>query len=147
MIRPYAPSDRQALLEIFKRNTPEYFDPAEINDFTKYLDEFSDTYLTIEHQNKIAGGTGYYISHDDRSGHISWIFIHPDFKGLGLGREAVENCLAILKSNPNVERLGVATSQLTYRFFERFGFVLVRTENDYWGPGLHLYLMQQFLTK
>ena len=53
MIRPYKKSDKSQLVEIFKLNTPKYFDPLEINDFNDYLEQQSETYFTIEYQNKI----------------------------------------------------------------------------------------------
>ena len=56
MIRPFIPSDKQQLVEIFNLNTPQYFDPKEIHDFEAYLVQYGDTYLTIEHEAKIVGG-------------------------------------------------------------------------------------------
>ena len=34
---------------------------------------------------------------------------------------------------------------LAYRFFEKFGLVLIKTEKDYWGKGLDLYWMEMEL--
>jgi ribosomal protein S18 acetylase RimI-like enzyme len=143
MIRPYNVADKEQLVAIFKLNTPKYFDPKEVKDFEEYLDQYSDTYLTIEHNNKIVGGTGYYVNDSKKSGHITWIFVHPGSAGLGIGKQAVEYCLAILKANPAVEKLVVSTSQFAYRFFEKFGYQLIQTEKDYWAQGLDLYLMEQ----
>jgi ribosomal protein S18 acetylase RimI-like enzyme len=44
-----------------------------------------------------------------------------------------------------VKKLVVRTSQLAYKFFERLGYHLIRTEKDYWGKGLDLYLMEQVI--
>jgi len=38
MIRKYNPTDRPELIEVFKLNTPTYFDPKEVSDFEEYLD-------------------------------------------------------------------------------------------------------------
>jgi ribosomal protein S18 acetylase RimI-like enzyme len=146
MIRPYTVADKPTLLEIFKLNTPQYFDPGEVKDFDAYLDTNGDTYLIIEHENKIVGGAGYRITQNNTIANITWIFFHPDSAGLGLGKKSVDHCLAIFKSMPTVEKLVVTTSQLAYKFFEKFGLTLVKTETDYWGPGLHLYLMEKDLT-
>lgn len=145
MIRPYHFADRAALLNIFKMNTPQYFDPEEAKDFEAYLSDNGDTYLTIENQNKIVGGTGYQITDNGTIGRITWIFFHPDSAGLGLGRQSLEYCMAIFKSMPTVQKLVVTTSQLAYKFFAKFGFHLVKTEKDYWGRGLDLYLMEMAL--
>ena len=142
MIRPYKSSDKPRLLEIFKLNTPEYFDCSEEKDFLEYLEENGDTYLTIEMNKVIVGGIGYYVNESDRSGQITWIFFDPGHSGQGLGRQAVEYCLAILNKDERVERLTVRTSQLAYKFFEKFGYQINRIEKDYWGLGLDLYEME-----
>lgn len=145
MIRPFKTTDRETLLEIFKMNTPQYFDPGEIRDFEAYLDDNGDTYLTIEHQNKVVGGTGYQITDQATIGRITWIFFHPDSAGLGLGRQSMEHCLSLFRRVPTLQKLVVTTSQLAFGFFEKFGLVLVKTEKDYWGQGLDLYLMEMKL--
>ncbi len=142
MIRQYKISDRPELIEIFKLNTPAYFDPKEINDLEEYLDQNSDTYFTVEYENKIIGGAGYQITDNNSIGRITWIFFHPDYSGHGYGRQAVGHCLTILKSNPKLKKLIVTTSQLAYKFFAKFGYTLTRIEKDYWGIGLDLYVME-----
>lgn len=143
MIRPFKISDKKQLIEIFTLNTPKYFAPKEIHDFEDYLEQQSETYFTIEHQNEIVGGIGYYIKESDKSGRITWIFFHPNYSGYGLGTKAVEHCLNIIKRNSRVEKLVVTTSQFAYNFFAKFGYDLVKTEKDHWGKGLDLYLMER----
>jgi len=142
-IRPYTVADKEDLFKIFRLNTPEYFDPKEEKEFAEYIEHRSDTYLVIEHHELIVGGVGYEFRDSDRSGRINWIFIHPQYSGLGLGRQAVEHCLKILRANPAVEVLIVRTSQWAYQFFEKCGYKLMDTTKDYWAPGLDLYLMEQ----
>lgn len=142
MIRPFKETDKETLVEIFKLNTPQHFDTKEVKDFIQYLESYSNTYLTLEYEDKIVGGTGYYVKEGDKSGRITWIFFHPNYSGLGLGRQAVEYCLTTLKQNPKVEKFVVTTSQLAYKFFEKFGYKLTKTEKDYWGLGLDLYEME-----
>ncbi|MDH7445867.1 GNAT family N-acetyltransferase [Aquimarina sp. 2201CG14-23] len=142
MIRPYTLSDRKQLVDIFILNTPKYFDQKEIQDFEAYLELHGDTYLTIEYDGEIVGGMGCYVDENDTSGRITWIFFHPNYTGLGLGKKAVAYCLKTFTSNPLVEKSVVTTSQLAYKFFEKFGYNLIRTEKDYWGQGLDLYVME-----
>jgi len=145
MIRPYQSSDKKELVAIFKLNTPKYFDTMEVNDFEAYLIDHAETYLTIEYENKIVGGAGYQITDNNTVGRITWIFFHPDSAGLGLGKECVNYCLEVFKKNSTVRKLVVTTSQLAYKFFEKFGLTLIKTEKDYWGKGLDLYLMEKSL--
>jgi hypothetical protein len=74
MIRPYKPTDKERFLKIFSLNIPKYFDKNEIHTFVDYLEQNAETYLTIEVDNTIVGGTGYYINEKDKSGRITWIF-------------------------------------------------------------------------
>lgn len=143
MIRPYKPSDKESLLKIFSLNMPKYFDTNEINDFEDYLEQKADTYLTIVLENKIVGGTGYYINENDKSGRITWIFFDPSHSGKGLGKQSVDHCLKILSKDKRVEKFIITTSQLAYKFFEKFDFSIKRIENDYWGEGLDLYEMEK----
>lgn len=143
MLLPYTPNNKQSLIEIFNLNVPIYFAPHELNEFLSYLEIKSETYLCIYHENKIVGGVGYDYKEEDKSGRINWIFVHPNCKGFGLGKEAVEFCIAKLKEDGRVEKLIVRTSQLAYKFFEGFDYKLVKIEKDYWTPGLDLYLMER----
>ncbi len=142
MIRPYKPEERQKLLDIFRLNTPKYFDKKEIADFEDYLEQKGETYLTIELNNKIVGGTGYSINQNNRTGAITWIFFDPNYAGQGLGKKAVKHCLNILSKDYRVEKFVVRTSQLAFQFFGKFGYTISRIEKNYWGDGLDLYEME-----
>ena len=143
MIRKYTPADKLKLIDIFKLNIPSYFDPSELTDFTDFLEHDPDTYYTLEVEDTIIGGIGYSINEVDSSGSITWIFIHPDHAGKGYGRLAMDHCLKRLRSSPAIKTLIVKTSQHANEFFESFGYKLIKTEKDYWGVGLDLYLMEQ----
>jgi ribosomal protein S18 acetylase RimI-like enzyme len=145
MIRLYQDDDKAELVEIFNLNVPTYFGPKELEDYREYLTHYADTYFVITHLGKIAGGIGYYIDRSKKSGHITWILVHPNHKGMGLGRQGLEHCLTILIKSQEVEKLVVSTSQFAYEFFKHFGYELVETKKDYWAPGLDLYLMERIL--
>ncbi len=128
---------------VFQANVPGFFDPKEAQLFSQYLDRHPDTYWTMKLEDRIVGGVGHYFDEKDKTGQITWIFFHPEYSGRGLGKQAMEHCLEILESNPKLEKMVVRTSQLVYRFFEKFGFALQYTEKDYWAPGLDLYYMEK----
>lgn len=143
MIRPYKPADKPHLLRIFALNTPKYFDITEVQDFEAYLAQKAATYLTVEVDNIIVGGTGYYIHKKDNSGRITWIFFDPNYSGQGLGKQSVLHCLELLRKDERVEKFIVTTSQLAYKFFEKFDYSITRIEKNYWGEGLDLYEMEK----
>ena len=143
MIRPYKLADKKQLLKMFISNVPEFFDVNEINDFKEYLEQNAATYLTVEVDNTIVGGAGYFINEHDKSGRITWIFFDPTYSGQGLGKQAVEHCLKILGNDTRVEKFIVTTSQHAYKFFEKFGYRVNRIEKNHWGKGLDLYEMEK----
>ncbi len=143
MIRPYKPSDKKTLLKIFGLNIPKSFDEREVTDFEEYLEQKPETYLTVEVNGTIVGGTGYYANEKDKSGQITWIFFDPGHSGQGLGKQSVEYCLELLGKDDSVDKFTVATSQLAYKFFEKFGYSTTRIEKNHWGEGLDLYEMEK----
>ncbi len=141
MIRPYRPSDRSALLEIFRLNTPRWFFLHEQKDLEEFLDTHGGTYFVAGHDGKVVGGGGYRVV-GPATGRISWYMFHPDFQGKGLGSKQVKHALALLREMPGLEKIEVSTSQLQFRFYEKFGFVTVETKADFWGPGMDLVRME-----
>ncbi|WP_079513965.1 GNAT family N-acetyltransferase [Maribacter arcticus] len=74
---------------------------------------------------------------------MTWIFFDPNFSGQGLGKQSVEYCLNLLGKDERVEIFIVTTSQLAYKFFEKFDYRIIRIEKNYWGDGLDLYEMEK----
>ncbi len=141
IIRSYKPKDRSRLVEIFMLNVPKHFARKEVIDLEEYLDKLPETYYSIEVDGVIVGGVGCVVE-KDLSGSITWIFMHPDFTGQGLGRVAVDHCLTILKKDNRIKVFKARTSQTAFQFFEKMGFLLIRTEKDYWAEGIDLYDME-----
>lgn len=145
MIRPYQSSDRKELIKIFKLNTPDYFDPLEVDEFKEYLKSNSSTHLVIEQNGLVVGGGGYQLKDDNTIGQITWIFFHPDNIGQGLGSKLMHEFFNIFKTHTELKTIQTNTSQHAYHFFRKFGFQLSKTQKDYWGKGFDLYLMEKSL--
>lgn len=144
MLRPYQPSDKAALEQIMLLNTPQYFFTGELEELKKYLDAKGDTYFVVELEGRVVGGGGYQFPEGDPSvGKISWYLIHPEYHRQGLGTLIVNHCLFLLQQAGPPERIEVWTSQLASDFYERFGFTTIRSEDNFWGPGHHLRLMEK----
>ncbi len=143
MIRNYEVRDRAKLLEVLERNVPTYFDAAEVEDFEIFLDTKGPHYFVVEQEGEIVGGAGCLVESEKGVGLVRWIFFDPSRTGLGLGKAMMEHCLRIFESAASVQKLVVNTSQLSHRFFEKFGYDLVTVEKDHWGSGLDLYVMER----
>lgn len=144
MIRNYTPSDKSAVLTLMRHNMPTYFHADEEPGFSHYLDNEREQYFVIMHDGEIIGCGGL---NTDGPGEmcISWDIIHPDYHGQGYGRQLTEYRIHLVRQDPAVRVLHVRTTQLTDRFYAKFGFKLIRTEKDYWAPGLDLYHMELVL--
>ncbi|MFZ1806098.1 MAG: GNAT family N-acetyltransferase [Cyclobacteriaceae bacterium] len=141
-IRHYQPADRETVIEVFKLNTPEFFDVKEQVDLEEYLDHYWGTYFVMEEESRIVGCGGYHFEADGQTGRLSWDFFDPQYKGRGLGRQMIAHCLEELRKSPHLEKTAVWTSQLAYQFYARFGFETQEIKEDFWGPGLDLYRME-----
>lgn len=144
LIRPFKVTDNEGLINIFNLNTPQYFAKHELDEFLNYLQtSHASTYFVVEENERIIGGAGYEIRKSDDSGRINWIFLHPDFKSTGIGRQVVQQLIQLIKIDTSVNKLVVRTSQFAFVFFEKLGYKTLLIEKDHWAPGLDLYLMEQ----
>lgn len=141
MIRNYTASDKSQLIELFLLNTPAFFCPQEQQDLEAFLDEEEATeYYVVEESGKILACGGYAIKNNE--GWLCWYMVHPNHHGKGLGRQVVQRSLDTMRSVPGINKMIVRTSQLVYPFYEKFGFKLLSTTDNYWGKGMHLYHME-----
>ncbi|MBC7570948.1 MAG: GNAT family N-acetyltransferase [Spirosoma sp.] len=140
-IHLYQSADETPLLTIFRKNVPAAFGESEVADYADFLRVNPDPYFVAEHNGQLVGACGCGVKEDGITGRIAWIFTDPDFAGVGVGSALVRHCLGELRANPAVTLIECRTSQVAYRFFEHLGFVLQRTELDYWVPGFDLYVM------
>lgn len=140
-IRPYTSADFDSLLAIFRKNVPAAFGESEVADYADFLRINPDPYFVGERNGRVVGACGCGVKDDGATGRIAWVFSDPDCAGLGVGQALVRHCLTLLRANPAVTLIECRTSQVAFRFFEKFGFVLERTEPDYWAPGLDLCFM------
>ena len=142
MIRKYTTKDKSRVLELFRLNTPNYFDASEEADFIKYLDHEVEDYFVYEQNSKIlgAGGINYFL--EEKSARISWDMVDSKSQGKGIGKKLTQHRINHLKGNPKIEIIRVRTSQHAYKFYEKMGFELEKIEKEYWAKNFDLYLMQ-----
>lgn len=145
MIRSYSPADQLQLLAILKLNTPQYFHPSEADDFFGYLTHHLESYFVVEEDGKIIGAGGINYFPAEGTARISWDIIHPDFQGKGVGKKLMEHRIKEIRDRPDISQIMVRTTQLVYPFYEKMGFTLEHTEQNYWAPGFDLYQMRMLL--
>lgn len=146
-IRLFAPTDKQACLQAFKSNIPKYFATHELADFEHFLDgliagSITDAnYYVIEYNNEVVGCGGFGIKTNEDYYTLIWGMVHNSFHKLGLGKLLLKYRVeAFKKLFPN-NHLHLDTTQHTYSFFEKYGFVTTKITNDFYTAGMHRYDM------
>ncbi|WGQ14684.1 GNAT family N-acetyltransferase [Sphingobacterium faecium] len=142
VIRAYEVRDREIVLSVMQENIPAYFAQDEMEDLKYYLDFEIEQYFVLEAEGKIVACGGINLELEERRGVISWDIVLPSEQGKGYGRKLLEHRIAILKSMPDIDRMTVRTSQLTYLFYQKNGFILNQIVKDYWAKDFDLYSME-----
>jgi GNAT superfamily N-acetyltransferase len=153
MIRAYNATDRQACLDIFDSNCPQYFAPSE----RKYIENWltaqneerptypnsaEDRFYVLEYEGKIVACGGFYLLKDENSASISWGMVHADHHKKGFGRDLFQYRLEVVRQlRPGVKIL-LDTSQHTFGFFEKMGMKVKEVTEDGYGAGLDRYDME-----
>ncbi|WP_299391791.1 GNAT family N-acetyltransferase [uncultured Gelidibacter sp.] len=142
-IRPYALQDEFQVIELLRQNIPASFDPSEEQDFIDYLKNGLEDYFVYDEHSKILGAGGINYLPEEQLARISWDMVDPKMHGKGIGKKLLEFRINHVKNNPNVNMIDVRTSQLAYKYYQKFGFELMHIEKDYWAKNFDLYHMQQ----
>ncbi|WP_276498737.1 GNAT family N-acetyltransferase [Pontibacter litorisediminis] len=142
MIRPYTPTDKEQLLALLRLNTPTYFAEAEENDFAEYLDKYREDYFVVEEKGEIIGAGGINYFPKEGLARISWDMIHPAHQGKGIGKQLLQHRLRVIMGKSGIHLVIVRTTQLVYAFYQKQGFVLEKTEKDFWATGFDLYQLR-----
>ena len=142
MIRAYSNTDKPKIIELLRKNTPEYFDSSEEKDLKNYLENEVEEYFVYERNSEIigAGGINYFV--EEKLARISWDIIDPNSQGKGIGKELTQYRINHLKRNLNIEFIIVRTTQLVYKFYEKLGFELEKIEKNFWSKNFDLYQMK-----
>ncbi len=146
-IREYSINDKDAVLNLLLLNIPKYFAPSEALDFEKYLENQIAFYYVLLSDSEVVGCGGINFEENQKTGIISWDVFHPKFQGRSLGSQLVQYRVEKLQSMENIEKIVVRTSQLTFKFYEKQGFILVEVHKNYWADGFDLYYMEYCHTK
>lgn len=139
IIREYVVSDKQRIVELLQLNTPEFFSPNEEKDLLYYLDNEADNYFVLVMEDKVVGCGGFNLTEDGKTAKISWDIFDPNCQGKGLGSALTRFRIEKIKENKQIKTLSVRTSQLVYRFYEKFGLELREVVKDFWDEGFDLY--------
>lgn len=139
IIREYIDTDKDAVLELLRLNTPAYFSPEEEKDFIGYLADEIEKYYVVELDGTIVACAGFNLSEDKTVAMLSWDMVHPEYQGKGVGFALTKFRIERMKEIEGVKTISVRTSQFVYPFYEKFGLILREVKKDYWAEGYDMY--------
>ncbi|MBL6870719.1 MAG: GNAT family N-acetyltransferase [Flavobacteriaceae bacterium] len=140
MIRAYKKEDFEQLIELIQHNTPPFFDVSEEILFRNYL-KSTPNYYVVEKNHSIIAGGGFELDNKHTTS-LSWGMVHPNWQGKGVGAELTQFRITEIKKNSDIQKVCIKTSQLVWKFYQKMGFDLLKTEKDFWAKGLDLYEME-----
>lgn len=151
-IQLYTALHRQGCKDAFASNVPQFFTPDEVNQFDEWLDylegkldlypgDSNQYYVILHHQMVIAcGGFGYSPSTNQAI--LAWGLVHNNYHRKGIGSTLLSYRLnKIGKLYPSAVLI-LDTTQHSYPFFERHGFVIEKITKDSYAPGMDRYDMK-----
>lgn len=141
-IREYSPEDRSACLALFESNRPKYFTEPELQLFSKWLDRCDrPSFSVMEKAGRIIACGGIYHDTANNTAGLAWGMVRQDLHRRGYGRLLTLFRLDQLRDQfPNLAQ-HIETSQYTFEFYEKLGFVLERVTPNGFGIGLDRYDM------
>lgn len=137
--RPYVATDLTACLAVFDGNVPDYFAPAEREEFSAHLLALPDAAaasLVMIHAGAVVACGGVTAGDTQGAARLVWGMVARDWHGRGLGRRLLRDRLAVARSLSGVRTVSLSTSQHTRGFYGAEGFVLTRIVTDGFGAGL-----------
>ncbi len=142
LIRRFRAADSDQLIQLFDLNTPLFFDASEQMDYLDYLQYKVEDYFVVEEDRSVvaAGGVNYFEG--QQQARIAWDLVHPSKQGKGIGTYLLQHRIKYIERIDFYEHIVVRTSQHSFRFYERNGFVLMQTKKDFWAVGMDLYVME-----
>lgn len=151
IFRKYIKADKESCMNAFKSNVPLYFTEEEITDFENFLDRLEkgsddgnpgNTYFFVVVLNeKVIGCGGFGDRYNDNIISLAWGLIHKDFHKRGFGKKLLLHRLEQIKKIYPASRVVMDTTQFSFSFFEKYGFVTTKITRDYYTNGMHRYDM------
>ena len=140
-IHPYNPDFYAVCLDIFQSNVPEYFNADEESAFSAYLLNHASHYFIFLNEGQAVACGGYDIERESDRASLVWGMVHRRLHGQGYGTSLLIHRLKALQDHHPDVTLILHTSQNTYRFYEKFGFIVEQIIPNGYGAGLDQYDM------
>lgn len=153
-IRSYQSKDREACIAVFTSNIPLYFDENELTGLElwldardqgkkKYAENLSEYYYVVEKENRVIGCGGFYVLSGKKEAGMAWGMVEKAHLKHGIGKQLLEFRLNKITELYPGYKIVLDTSQHTFGFFEKYGFVVKKITKDAYADGLDRYDMEK----
>lgn len=146
-IRPFRATDEEACVAIFNSIDDDFFAQLQEDDYRRWILRSLTTdnhyYYVVETESGIVGCGGFLIKEEEKEAIVAWGMVHPDEQKKGYGLSLLDFRInEIKKRMPSGKIVTLDTTQQTYEFFEKKGFVVTRIQKGYHKKDLHRYDME-----
>ena len=141
--KTYYPRHQRACVDAFRSNIPEYFAEKEIPGFIDSLNHPNDLFEVVLLNGHVIGLGGIWVSKERKEARLCFGIIHKNHQKRGYGKLLLERRLKRIIDYGFVTRITHETGEGTYRFFERYGFEVVRIDKDPENIGIDFYQMEK----
>ncbi len=160
-IREYKNEDKESCMQAFKSGVPKFFTENEITLFDIFLEDFSeeiidekynektfyysvlyfDENISLKNNEQIIGCGGFAFSGEKNEVKFVWGLLHSDFHKKGFGKMLLDFRLKEIEKLYPKANILLDTTQHSFTFFEKYGFVTTKITNDGYEVGMHRYDM------
>ncbi len=139
-LRAYAAADHDACVDVLRCNVPDYALPHEVAEYAEWLaratarDEVR--YAVVERDGAVLACGGLARAETAPVATLCWGLVRRERHGEGLGTALLRARLRWAAEDDGVDLVAMDTSPRTVGFFARFGFRVVATTPNGYGPGL-----------
>ena len=127
-IRNYAPTDRDACLEVFHSSTPDLLTADSLPQFAVFLDSDPTSFFVAENEGEIVGCGGFAVRGD--TGRLEWGLVRRKFQRMGIGRFLLFYRLREITRSGEVQFVGLDCPRLAAPFYVSQGFREVSGDSE-----------------
>lgn len=146
-LREYCSTEREACMAIFQSNVPRFFRDHELVDYLQFLDSRMGRYFIVVSSGDPVACGGFGIRSESDSACLCWGMVKECRHRRSIGTFLLLTRLRRIIDESNVGEVRLETSQLTYGFFQRFGFSVDSRRADGFALGLDRIRMSMRLTR
>lgn len=139
-VEKYNPTDKNDCNEIFKSNIPDFFSQLELTGFKNWLDknDCPDFYI-LKNYGQIIGFGGFYF--ENGQARLVYGIIDREHQNIGHGKFLTDYRINKIREKDRGIPIGLETTQLTNKFFEKFGFKTIEILPNYYYDRFDKYEM------